>query len=86
MPDKRSAFVRLAEKRTLAVMDKVRILSNLSNRNLYEYDDDDVNEIFGAIEEEIRLARNKFATSQRRRPRFKLGSQAPDDRASTSPE
>jgi hypothetical protein len=63
-------------------MEKLRILSNLANRQLYEYSDEDVQQIFGAIEEEIRLARNRFASSQRRKPSFKLGadSNAPDSR------
>lgn len=71
---KRANFVRLAEKRTIAVMERVRILSNLANRQLYEYSDDDVREIFDAIEEETRLARGRFTSSQRRKPAFKLGS------------
>src|SRR6476619_2388416 len=78
--DKRANFVRLAESRTNSVMEKLRILSNLANRHLYEYSEEDVQQIFGAIEEETRQARNRFASSQRRKPSFKLGadSGAPD--------
>ena len=70
--DKRAAFVRLAERRTLAVLDKVRILSNLSNRHVYEFYEEDVAEIFDAIQRELDLARTKFAATQRRRPEFSL--------------
>jgi hypothetical protein len=69
---KRAAFIRLAEKRTNVVMDKIRILSNLANRNSYEYSEDDVQHIFGAIEEELRVARNRFEATKRRRPEFTL--------------
>ena len=68
--DKRDRFIRLAERRTNTVIKRIRILSNCSNANAYEYGDEDVDEIFGAIEEELKRARAKFKTS---RPReFKL--------------
>lgn len=77
---KRASFVRLAEKRTMAVMEKLRILSNLANRNVYEYSEEDVRQIFQAIEEELRTARNRFETTQRRRPEFKLQFDGPAPR------
>lgn len=69
---KRANFVRLAERRTLAVLEKIRILSNLSNHHVYEFYEDDITEIFDAIEEEIGLARTKFNASRRRKPDFSL--------------
>ena len=39
---KRQAFVRLASKRTEAVIERLRVLSNCSNPYAYEYTDDDV--------------------------------------------
>jgi hypothetical protein len=57
---RREAFLRLAEKRTNAVIEKVRVLSNCSNRYAYDYGDDDVAKIFSAIEAEVRAARAKF--------------------------
>lgn len=71
--DKRKAFVRLAEKRTDEILKRIRTLSNCANRNAYEYDEADVRRIFGAIEEEIRLAKAKFNTV--RRKRFTLSSE-----------
>lgn len=63
------AFRRLAEKRTNAVLDRIRVLGNLSNPYAYEYSDEDVRRIFAAIEQETRITRLKF---QRKRE-FKLG-------------
>lgn len=57
---KREAFLRLAEKRTNAVIEKVRVLSNCSNRYAYDYADEDVAKIFSAIEAEVRSAKAKF--------------------------
>ncbi|MGH2710266.1 MAG: hypothetical protein ACRDH9_03565 [Actinomycetota bacterium] len=62
---KRDAFLRLAERRTNAVLDKVRVLSNCANPYAYEYTDDDVKKIFAAIERELRVAKTKFQQSKK---------------------
>jgi hypothetical protein len=69
-PEKRNAFVRLAERRTNGVLEKVRILGNLSNPYAYEYTDEDVRKMFGAIDQELRLTRLKFQNHKKRQ--FKL--------------
>jgi hypothetical protein len=65
---KEETFRRLAERRTNAVLDRIRVLGNLSNPYAYEYTDDEVRLIFVAIDHELRLTRAKF---QRKRA-FKL--------------
>ncbi len=60
---KREKFVRLAETRTNTVLDKIRILGNCANPYAYEYADSDVREIFSAIENELKIARAQFRTS-----------------------
>lgn len=67
---KREAFLRLAEKRTNAVIERIRILANCSNPYAYEYHGDDVRKIFAAIEEELRMAKAKFGNHRDRQ--FKL--------------
>jgi len=67
---RREKFNRLATYRTNAVLDKIRILGNLSNRSNYDYDESDVKKIFGAIEEQIRLLKARFMSKKRRE--FKL--------------
>jgi hypothetical protein len=64
---KREAFTRLAEKRTNAVLDRIRILANCANPYAYEYSDEEVRRIFLAIERELKTARAKFATNHRSR-------------------
>ena len=67
MPEtKREAFKRLAEKRTNAVLDRVRILANCANPYAYEYTEEDVRLVFAAIDRELKLAKSKFATNHRR--------------------
>ena len=67
---KRAAFLRLAEKRTNAVLEKIRVLAHCANPYAYEYSDDDIKRVFAAIDEELRLAKAKFQT--RRKRQFKL--------------
>jgi hypothetical protein len=69
---KSDAFKRLAERRTNAVLDKIRILSNCANPYAYEWNDEDVRLIFGTIEQEVKLAKARFLQAQRSRRQFKL--------------
>lgn len=69
---KRDAFVRLAERRTNAVIKKLQILSNCSNPYAYEYTEEDVRKMFSAIEEELRTARAKFKHNLREPQQFRL--------------
>lgn len=63
-------FKRLAMTRTNAVLEKLRILGNLSNKINYDYSEDNVRKIFQAIEEQIRIIKAKFSGSTKRE--FKL--------------
>ena len=54
-------FRRVAEARTKAVLDKIRLLGNCSNRKLYGYSENDVEKIFNAITRQVREARSKFS-------------------------
>lgn len=63
---KRDAFIRLAESRTNAVIKKIRVLANCSNPYAYEYNEADVKRIFAAIEDELKIARAKFAVGERK--------------------
>ena len=58
---KRAAFKRLASQRTTAVLERLRILGNCSNRQLYEYSDEDVRKIFSAIAAEMKAVKAKFS-------------------------
>jgi len=67
---KREAFRRLAAQRTNAVLERLRILGNCANRQLYDYSDEEVRRIFLAIQKEVRITKGKFINS--RKPSFDL--------------
>ena len=60
---KSERFVRIAEARTNKIIDMIQLLGNCANKATYEYTKDDVRQIFGAIEAELRTARAKFDAS-----------------------
>ena len=60
MSKNRERFVRIAEARTNRILEHIRLLGNCSNKSNYEYTEDDVRQIFGAIEREIKATKNKF--------------------------
>jgi len=57
---KRERFVRLAEARTNKIIDMIQLLGNCSNTGTYEYTQQDVDQIFSAIEAELREAKKKY--------------------------
>jgi hypothetical protein len=67
---KAEAFKRLASQRTNTVLEKLRILGNCANKNLYDYGDEDVRKIFRVIEAEVRRTKAKF--SDTKKERFRL--------------
>ena len=70
---KREIFVRLAEARTNKIIDMIQLLGNCSNTSTYEYTQQDIDQIFSAIETEVREAKKKFAkTESTRSTRFTL--------------
>lgn len=70
---KRERFVRLAEARTNKIIDMIQLLGNCSNTSTYAYTQQDIDQIFSAIETEVREAKKKFAkTESTRSTRFTL--------------
>ena len=67
---KRARFVRVAERRTNAVLEKLRILGNCSNRAMYEYTVEDTKKIFSAIRKAVRDTEQSF--EDKSNTRFKL--------------
>lgn len=70
---KHDKFVRLAEARTNKIIDTLQLLGNCSNTSVYEYTQEDVDQIFQAIEFEVREAKKKFTkTDTNKTQRFSL--------------
>ncbi|MBX9120896.1 MULTISPECIES: hypothetical protein [Enterococcus] len=60
MENKSEKFIRLAEKRANDIINKLRLIGNLSNRRNYDYSEKEVKELFSAIEKEIATTKNLF--------------------------
>lgn len=57
---KHERFRRLAIARTNSVLEKLRLLGNLSSAINYEYTDEEINKIFSEIEKMTRNTKAKF--------------------------
>lgn len=69
---KRARFVKIAENRTNKILDMLRLLANCSNKSNYDYDEDDVKQIFAAIEKEVKATKNTFLGIESKEERFAL--------------
>jgi|688.fasta_scaffold933036_1 uncharacterized protein Yka (UPF0111/DUF47 family) len=57
--EKRERFVRIAEARTSRAIKSIRLIKNLNNKYLYEYEADEINLILAALQNEVdELTRN----------------------------
>ena len=56
----RERFERLAEKRTNAVIKKLDVLGHCANRNQYEYEKEEVEEMFKAIRKKMKSVKSQF--------------------------
>ena len=74
MESKHEKFVRLAEGRTNRIIDSVRSLAKLANKNHYEFSNDEVQRIFTALKMEIDEAKSAYtsALSRDEKNKFKL--------------
>lgn len=74
MPEetKRERFVRVAENRTNKIIKLIDLLGNCSNKSTYEYTDDDIKQIFDAIEKELSEAKRQFKTDDTYEQKFQL--------------
>lgn len=63
-------FKRLATQRTNAIIDKLRLLGNLSNKSNYEYSEEDIRKIMSAIDTQLKIIKARFTGSKK--SEFKL--------------
>lgn len=70
--NKRTRFKRLATNRVNSAVNTLRLVGNLSNVNNYSFDEGDVSIMFGAIDEELKLTKARFAYALKRRNKIKI--------------
>lgn len=64
MRDKRQKFIELAEKRVNRVLKQLELVGNLGNQSNYEYSEQDYQNIFRAIDDEVRSMKRRFVGSE----------------------
>lgn len=60
---KSQKFRRLAERRATEIINKIRLIGNLSDKKNYDYTDDQIRQLFDALEGEIRLCKGRFKSA-----------------------
>lgn len=60
--DRRTKFVELAQRRTTNAIRAIRVIGKLGNRSAYEYSEEDVKKIAGALSKEIEALRARMLT------------------------
>ena len=70
--NKSSKFKQLAETRVNRALKDLDLISNLSNKSYYEYDDKDVSKIISTLENAIRSVKASFKKNIDRKKEFKL--------------
>ena len=66
MPEKskrRERFEKVASKRVQKLLDQIELVGNCSSKVNYEYNDQDVEKMFSAIEEHLKQARSRFGST-----------------------
>ena len=72
MENKDERFKRLAEKRTRRILHEIRVLSNLSNKGLYEYNPEQLRKIFSALRSSLDKAEARFKGNHKEDIEFRL--------------
>ncbi len=72
MESKRDRFVRIAEARTNKILEMMRLLGNCSSKANYEYTEEDVKQIFSALEKGLKITKNRFLGLDAKDEKFTL--------------
>jgi len=63
---KHERFKRLAKNRGERALKDIQLVGNLSDRNNYDYTDADVKKLFSVLDEELKIAKARFASKRKR--------------------
>jgi len=69
---KREKFRGLAESRTTKALDAISRIGNLSNRQVYEYEDAEVKKIMRALRDAVAEVEARFEAPRSRKTGFKF--------------
>lgn len=73
MENKKANFKRIAENRTNKIITMISSLSNFSNTSFYEYTNEQIEEMFGAIQSELDKQKNELlSNNEGKKRKFEL--------------
>lgn len=72
MTQKRQKFRDLAESRTTKAIEAISRIGNLSNRQVYEYEDAEVKKIMRALRDTVAEVEARFESPRTRKTGFKF--------------
>lgn len=72
MNAKQENFKRIAENRVNKIIDMISKLENLNNTSFYEHSDEQMENIFKAIQKELDKQKELFNKSKKSKKRFEL--------------
>lgn len=75
MENKKENFKRISENRVSKILALLTQLSNLSNSSFYEYTEDEIERIFGAINSEAQKSKDillKAAEKRKKKTKFEF--------------
>lgn len=67
---KEDRFKRLAKQRGYRIIKELQLLGNLSNTGNYTYSESEIDILFKAITDELKIQRSKFRINKKREIRF----------------
>ena len=70
MESKEKKFNRLAEKRVNELLDKLRLIGNLSDRRNYAYTAEQARQIIQVIEDHTKILKAKFLEIEKKEKKF----------------
>ncbi len=62
--DKAAKFVELANKRVNKALKDIKLVSNLANRQNYEYSEEQAKKIVKALQQEVELLKQSFSATE----------------------
>jgi hypothetical protein len=68
--EKHNKFLRLAKLRGERALRDIQLIGNLSNKNNYNYTDQEVQLLFRALEDELKVAKYSFARKRKEEIKF----------------
>lgn len=68
--EKHQKFLETAEKRVNTIILKIEGLENLSDKSRYEYTEEEINKMFGSIEQTLASVKESFTNKSRKRFKF----------------